>query len=64
MEKMCTGKVCIVTGANSGIGYHTTKGLAERGATVVMVVRNMDKGETAMAEIVRFLGSGEWGVRR
>ena len=50
-EKVCTGQVCIVTGANSGIGYHTAKGLAERGATVVMVVRNMDKGETAMEEI-------------
>lgn len=50
-EKICTGQVMIVTGANSGIGYHTAKGLAEQGATVVMVVRNMEKGEVAMAEI-------------
>lgn len=50
-DKFCTGQVCIVTGANSGIGYHTAKGLAEMGATVVMVVRNMDKGEKAMEEI-------------
>ncbi len=56
-EKTCTGKVCIVTGANSGIGYHTAKGLAEKGATVVMVVRNMDKGEVAMAEIKEATGS-------
>lgn len=48
---MCTGKVCIVTGANSGIGYYTAMGLAEKGATVVMVVRNIEKGETAMTEI-------------
>jgi NAD(P)-dependent dehydrogenase (short-subunit alcohol dehydrogenase family) len=56
-EKVCTGQVCIVTGANSGIGYHTAKGLAEMGATVVMVVRNMDKGEKAMAEIKQATGS-------
>ena len=49
--------MCIVTGANSGIGYHTAKGLAERGATVVMVVRNMDKGETAMEEIKQATGA-------
>lgn len=57
MEKSCTGKVCIVTGANSGIGYHTAKGLAEQGATVVIVVRNMDKGEVAMAEIKETTGA-------
>lgn len=56
-EKVCTGQVCIVTGANSGIGYHTAKGLAEKGATVVMVVRNMDKGEKAMDEIKQATGS-------
>jgi len=56
-EKVCTGQVCIVTGANSGIGYHTAMGLAERGATVVMVVRNMDKGETAMEEIKQATGA-------
>jgi len=56
-EKICTGQVCIVTGANSGIGYHIAKGLAERGATVVMVVRNMDKGETAMEEIKQATGA-------
>jgi NAD(P)-dependent dehydrogenase (short-subunit alcohol dehydrogenase family) len=50
-DKACTGQVMIVTGANSGIGYHTTKGLAEKGATVVMVVRNMEKGEKALNEI-------------
>ncbi len=51
MEKSCTGKVCIVTGANSGIGYHTAHGLSEKGATVVMVVRNMEKGVKAQTMI-------------
>lgn len=57
MEKVCTGQVIVVTGANSGIGYQTAKGLAEKGATVVMVVRNMDKGEVAMADIKKATGS-------
>jgi NAD(P)-dependent dehydrogenase (short-subunit alcohol dehydrogenase family) len=45
------GKVCIVTGANSGIGKATTLGLAQMGATVVMVCRNQIKGEEAQNEI-------------
>jgi NAD(P)-dependent dehydrogenase (short-subunit alcohol dehydrogenase family) len=45
------GKVCIVTGANSGIGKATALGLAQMGAIVVMVCRNQDKGEKAQNEI-------------
>jgi NAD(P)-dependent dehydrogenase (short-subunit alcohol dehydrogenase family) len=45
------GKVCIVTGANSGIGKATAKRLAEQGARVAMVCRNKEKGEKAMADI-------------
>ena len=45
------GKVCIVTGANSGIGKATTLGLAQMGATVVMVCRDQTKGEEAQYEI-------------
>src|SRR5215467_4982637 len=45
------GKVCIVTGANSGIGKATALGLAQMGATVVMVCRNQVKGEEAQNEI-------------
>ncbi|HZF38496.1 MAG TPA: SDR family oxidoreductase [Blastocatellia bacterium] len=46
-------RICLVTGANSGIGKVTAKALAEGGATVVMVCRNRDKGEAARDEIVR-----------
>ena len=45
------GKVCIVTGANSGIGKATAMGLAQMGATVVMVCRDQVKGEEAQNEI-------------
>ena len=45
------GKVCIVTGANSGIGKATALGLARLGATVVMVCRDKIKGEEAQNEI-------------
>ena len=39
-----TGKTAVVTGANSGIGFHTAKHLAGHGATVVLACRNTDGG--------------------
>jgi NAD(P)-dependent dehydrogenase (short-subunit alcohol dehydrogenase family) len=44
-------KICIVTGSNSGIGKATALGLAESGATVVMVCRDLERGEAAKKEI-------------
>ncbi len=46
-----SGKVCIITGANSGIGKASARRLAKMGANVVMVCRDKVKGETAMAEV-------------
>jgi NAD(P)-dependent dehydrogenase (short-subunit alcohol dehydrogenase family) len=48
-----SGKTCVVTGANSGIGKETALGLARMGARVVLVCRNPDKGKAALAEIAR-----------
>lgn len=45
------GKVCLITGANSGIGKATSLGLAHMGATVVMVCRDRARGEEAQREI-------------
>jgi len=52
-----TGKVYIVTGANSGIGFATTKELAKRKATVWMICRNKQKGEEAMKTIEQDTGN-------
>ena len=45
------GKICMVTGANSGIGKATALGLAQMGATVVLVCRDRVRGEAARDEI-------------
>lgn len=51
MQVQMEGKNCIVTGANSGLGYATAEGLAQRGATVYMVCRSKERGEAALSKI-------------
>jgi NAD(P)-dependent dehydrogenase (short-subunit alcohol dehydrogenase family) len=46
-----TGKIAIVTGANSGLGFHTARELAAHGAHVVLACRGREKTEAAMAQI-------------
>ncbi len=46
-----TGRVAIVTGSNSGIGLEAARQLANKGATVVLAVRSVDKGEAAAEDI-------------
>ena len=48
-----TGRVAVVTGANAGLGLETAAVLAERGARVVVAVRDLGKGEKAVGEIRR-----------
>lgn len=48
MEK----KICVITGANSGIGKSMSATLAKKGYQIVMVCRNIDKAEKARQEII------------
>jgi NAD(P)-dependent dehydrogenase (short-subunit alcohol dehydrogenase family) len=50
-------KICLVTGGNSGIGKAVALGLAKTGATVVVVSRNKEKGQTAVADIIERSGN-------
>ena len=47
-----SGRIAVITGANSGLGLETARALAASGATVVMAIRNLDKGREAIDEIV------------
>ena len=52
-----TPKICLITGANGGIGKATALSLAKRGAKVLMLCRNRERGEAARAEIVAASGN-------
>ena len=49
-------KICIVTGANSGIGYALSEELLKRGATVYMAGRNPEKVAKAAAQLSAYEG--------
>ena len=53
-----SGRTCVVTGANSGLGFATAMGLAQRGATVWLVCRSAEKGERAADQIRHTSGNG------
>jgi NAD(P)-dependent dehydrogenase (short-subunit alcohol dehydrogenase family) len=52
-----TGKVIVITGANSGIGKAASIQLAKLGATVVMVSRSRERGQRARADVQTSAGS-------
>jgi NAD(P)-dependent dehydrogenase (short-subunit alcohol dehydrogenase family) len=54
-----SGRVCLVTGASSGIGRQTAGELARMGARVVLACRDQGRGEAALAEIAARTGSSE-----
>src|ERR1700731_5166363 len=45
------GRLAVITGANTGLGFETARVLAARGASVVLAVRDPDKGKRAAARI-------------
>lgn len=46
-----SGRVAVVTGSNTGLGYETAVVLASRGARVVLAVRDVEKGNAAAAKL-------------
>jgi NAD(P)-dependent dehydrogenase (short-subunit alcohol dehydrogenase family) len=53
MSGPLAGQVIAVTGGSAGIGKETVRALAGQGAEVVLVVRSRERGEAAMADILR-----------
>ncbi len=51
-------RIFLVTGANSGLGYETSKFLLKKGATVIMCCRDLIKGEKAKQELLKYKYSG------
>ena len=47
------GKIAVVTGSNSGIGYHMALTLADKGAQVILACRNEEKAEVAKAKMLK-----------
>src|SRR5215212_7916525 len=47
------GKLAVVTGGNSGIGYEVALALAAKGARVILAVRSAEKGQAAVTAIQR-----------
>jgi NAD(P)-dependent dehydrogenase (short-subunit alcohol dehydrogenase family) len=56
-----TGKNCVVTGGNAGIGYETARALAEAGANVLIVSRDREKAEAAVGSIRSNAPEGQIG---
>ena len=52
-------KICLITGANSGIGKAAAKGLAKLGATIILVTRNHTRGERTLTELKEISGENK-----
>src|SRR5579875_571718 len=53
-----TGRIAVVTGANSGLGYVTARELARRGARVVLTSRDANRGADAMRRLAEEVPTG------
>jgi len=56
-DRNMQGRICMVTGATSGIGLVTAQSLAQQGATVIVVGRNPEKGAKTLAQIRQATGN-------
>ncbi|MDQ1556367.1 MAG: hypothetical protein QOI02_1369, partial [Actinomycetota bacterium] len=57
------GKLAVVTGANSGLGFGLTERFARAGAEVILAVRNQQRGEDAMARILQRVPQASLSIR-
>lgn len=57
-----SGKVIIVTGGNSGLGYESVKAFAEKGAEVILASRSATRGEEARASLLKDVPEGKIDV--
>lgn len=58
-----TGRLCLITGANSGLGYATALALARRGARVQLLCRSAERGTQALQDIRQQSGNPEVELR-
>ena len=59
-----SGRLAIVTGSNTGLGYDNARALAAHGAKVVMAVRDTAKGEEAAARIRKLTPGADVAVHK
>ncbi len=57
------GRVILITGSNSGIGYEAAKVLAKKQAEVILAVRNLQKGKAAKEEILKVIPQAKVAVQ-
>ena len=53
------GKVCLITGSSTGIGFETALALARKGATVLTVARNPDKVQQSVKDLKEASGNNK-----
>jgi NAD(P)-dependent dehydrogenase (short-subunit alcohol dehydrogenase family) len=59
-----SGRIAVITGANSGLGFEASRELARKKAAVVMAVRNMEKGQAAADRIRADIPTADLEVRQ
>ena len=59
-----SGKVYVVTGASSGLGQEAARALASRGASIIMAVRSLEKGQVAAAAIRKAVPDARLDIRQ
>jgi len=59
-----TGRLAVITGANTGLGLETAMALTAHGATVVLAVRDLDKGKDAATKITAASPGADVSIQR